>query len=149
MGDINLTQDEADALIAMPKQRENEDEWEYPLFGGSISIPLVASDKREGFLLDISRGKIDLLKGKHQNRARKIIALARLDFGGSPHRNPDGEEIACPHLHLFREKYGDKWAFPVPGDKFSNIEDVEQTLQDFMRFCNIIKPPLIKKGLFI
>jgi hypothetical protein len=139
----------ADALIAMPKQRENEDEWEYPLIGGSISIPLIAYDKREKFLLDISRGKIDLLRGKHQNRTRQTIVLARLDFGGSPHRNPDGEEIACPHLHLYRENYADKWAFPVPEDKFNKLEDVWHTLQDFMRYCNIIKVPIIKKGLFI
>ncbi|MFW9280162.1 DUF6978 family protein [Glaesserella parasuis] len=26
--------------------------------------------------------------------------MVRLDIEGPPHRNPDGEEIICPHIHL-------------------------------------------------
>jgi hypothetical protein len=80
-------------------------------------------DKREHFHLDVSRGRIDLLKGKYQNRSRQAIILVRLDFGGKPHRNPDDEEIACPHLHVYREGYGDKWAMPVPPDRFPDVTD--------------------------
>jgi len=116
--------------------------------GGSICIPLIAADKREHFLLDISRSRIDLLKGKYQNRARQVVVLVRLDFGGAPHRNPDDEEIACPHLHVYREGYGDRWAVPIPMDSFPNVADLWQTLQDFMRYCNITQPPSIQRGLF-
>jgi hypothetical protein len=100
-------------------------------------------------VLDVSRGQIDLLRGKYQNRGRQVVVLIRLDFGGAPHRNPDGKEIACPHLHLYQEGFGDKWAIEVPKDKFPNIADLWQTLQDFMRYCNIVEPPFIKRGLFI
>lgn len=148
MAEINLTQAEADALIAMDKLRVNDDRWNYPGLGGSISIPLSSIDKRENFILDISRGKIDLLKGPYQNRSRQVVVLVRLDFGGQPHRNPDDREIASPHLHLYREGYGDKWAIPIPANKFPNISDLWQTLEDFMRYCNIIEPPIIEKGLF-
>jgi hypothetical protein len=147
MVDIDLTQAEADALIALPKFKENNEVWEYPSLGGSISIPLVSSDKREKFHLDISHGRIDLLKGKHQNRARQCCILVRLDFGGSPHRNPDGIEIPCPHLHLYREGYGDKWAVSTPIGHFPNTSDIWQTFQDFMKYCNVISPPLIQRGL--
>lgn len=75
------------------------------------------------------------------------MILARLDFGGAPHRNPDGEEIGSPHLHLYREGYGDKWAFPVPDHHFANPNDPWLALQDFMRFCNIVEPPVIRQGL--
>jgi len=149
MADIDLTQAEADALIAMPKSRLNDDEWDYPGTGGAITVPLVSDDKREGFLLDISRGQIDLLKGKYQNRGRKVVILVRLDFGGPLHRNPDDTEISCPHLHLYREGYGDKWAFSVPPGKFSNLGDLWQTLEDFMKYCNVTQPPRIRKGLFV
>ena len=54
MPDINLSQVEADALIAMPKYSENNNVWHYPGLGGAVSIPLFSSDKRERFLLDIS-----------------------------------------------------------------------------------------------
>jgi hypothetical protein len=106
VADIYLTQAEAEALIAMEKHRFDDARWDYPGLGGSINIPLVSSDKREDFLLDISRGKIDLLKGTYQNRSRQIVVLVRLDFGGRPHRNPDDEEIPSPHLHIYREGYG-------------------------------------------
>ncbi|MBI5468390.1 MAG: hypothetical protein HY891_04580 [Deltaproteobacteria bacterium] len=148
MAEINLTQAEADALIAREKRRIDDERWNYPGLGGSISIPLVSLDKREKFLLDISRGKIDLLKGSYQNRSRQVIVLVRVDFGGQPHRNPDDKEIPSPHLHIYREGYGDKWATLIPADRFSNISDSWQTLEDFMIFCNIIEPPLIDRGLF-
>ena len=75
------------------------------------------------------------------------MILARLDFG-PPHRNPDGEEIGSPHLHLYQEGFGDKWACPVPQDRFPNLSDPQLMLKDFVHFCNIVKPPVIRWGLF-
>lgn len=148
MAEINLTQSEADALIALEKHRADDRQWDYPDLGGSISVPLVSPDRREQFVLDVSRGRIDLAKGTYQNRGRQVVVLVRLDFGGAPHRNPDGQEIASPHLHLYREGYGDKWAFAVPADRFPNLGDAWRTLDDFMRYCNVVEPPAIQRGLF-
>ena len=148
MADINLAQGEADALIAMEKHRVNEDWHDFPALGGSLVIPLQSADRRERFLLDISQGRIDLLKVRMQNRTREIVVLVRLDLGGAPHRNPNGEEVPCPHLHVYREGYGDKWAFPVPAEDFEAISDLWQTLEDFLHFCNITRPPHIQLGLF-
>jgi hypothetical protein len=147
MAEIDLTQDEADRLIAMPKLRTNDDVTYYPNPGGSLAIPLRSDDRTEDFLLDIRRGRIDLMKATYQNRARKTIVLVRLDLKGAPHRNPDGEEIACPHLHIYREGYGDKWAGPLPADGFSDSADQWTALLDFMRYCNITQPPDIQKGI--
>jgi len=83
-----------------------------------------------------------------QNRGRQVVVLVRLDLGGAPHRNPDDEEIPVPHLHLYREGYGDKWAVPVPADRFSNLADIWVTLEEFMRFCSVTQPPYIERGLF-
>ena len=148
MTDINLSQSEADALIAMEKYRVNEIQWDYPSLGGTVSIPLRSEDKREEFSLDMSRGKIDLKKTKYQNRARQVVVLVRVDLGGPSHRNPDDSEVATPHLHIYREGYGDKWATHLPSDSFSNVADQWQVLQDFMRFCSIVEPPMIRRGLF-
>lgn len=148
MADINLTQAEADALISMEKHRANEERADFPMDGQSVVLLLQSADGREQFLLDLSRGRIDLLKVKMQNRGRQVVVLVRLDLGGAPHRNPDGEEVPVPHLHVYREGYGDKWAVPVPADRFSNVSDVWTTLEDFMRFCNITQPPHIQLGLF-
>lgn len=150
MAEIDLTQPEADALIAMEKYRVDDAPVDHPEAGESLSIPLVSPDGRERFVLDITRaGRIDLVKGTYQNRGRQVVVLVRLDFGGQPHRNPDGEEVASPHLHLYREGFADKWAIPLPLDRFANPADRWQVLQDFMRFCRITKPPLLQKGLFL
>ena len=148
MADPNITQAEADALIAMEKHRINEDRKDFPMGGQSLVLPLQSSDKREQFLLDLSRGRIDLLKVKMQNRGRQVLVLVRLDLGGAPHRNPDDEEIPAPHLHVYREGYGDKWAIPVPADRFTATTDLWTTLEEFMRFCSITQPPHIERGLF-
>ena len=143
-----LTQAEADMLMALKKRRSDTIQRDYPSLGGAVLAPLISIDGRERFSLDLRRGRIDLAKGTYQNRGRQIVVLARLDFGGAPHRNPDGKEIGSPHLHLYREGYGDKWAFPIPEDRFANLKDLWITFDDFMRFCNIVAPPIIRRGLF-
>jgi hypothetical protein len=148
MADLNPTQADADALIALEKHRINDDRHDFPFGGGSLVLGLQSPDKREQFFLDISRGKIDLRKGKYQNRARQVIVLVRLDFGGKPHRNPDDEEVPSPHLHIYREGFGTKWAVPAPTDIFPDTTDLWQTLHEFMRYCNITQPPHIVQGLF-
>lgn len=149
MADINLTQKEADALIKMEKHRLDDCSYDFPMRGAGLSVPLQSPDKREQFLLDIGRGRIELLKGTYQNRARQVVVLVRLDFGGPPHRNPDDTEVPTPHLHIYREGFGDKWAEPAPSDKFPDTTDLWRTLEDFMRFCNITQPPRIERRLFL
>lgn len=148
MAEINLTQEEANVLIAMEKHRANEDRSDFPMRGQSLTLPLQSADRREQFLLDLSRARIDLQKVKMQNRGRQVVVLVRLDLGGAPHRNPDGEEISVPHLHLYREGFGDKWAMPLPLDQFRNAADVRMTFEDFLLFCNITQPPHVERGLF-
>ncbi|MBN1829621.1 MAG: hypothetical protein JW884_10825 [Deltaproteobacteria bacterium] len=148
MSNIDLTQAEVEALLSMNKVKLNDDIHDYPDQGGSIRIPLISENRREEFMLDVSRGRIELSKGTLQNRTRQVVVLVRLDYGGSPHRNPDGAEMPCPHLHIYREGYGDKWAVPVPSDRFSHIGDDWETLHDFINFCNIVDIPNIRKGLF-
>jgi hypothetical protein len=148
MADITLTQAEADALIAIEKHRVNDERSDFPMRGQSLTVPLQSFDRREQFLLDLSRGRIDLLKVKMQNRGRQVVVLVRLDLGGAPHRNPDGEEISAPHLHVYREGYGDKWAMALPADRFRDPVDVLATYEDFLAFCSVTKPPNIEPGLF-
>jgi hypothetical protein len=99
-------------------------------------------------MLDVSRAEIKLTKATFQNRARQAIVLMRLDLDGSPHRNPDGTEVPCPHLHVYREGYGDKWAVPAPADRYTNPLDLLSTFEAFMTQCNIRNPPDVQKSLF-
>ncbi len=76
------------------------------------------------------------------------MVLVRLDIEGAPHRNPDGQEVPTPHIHVYREGYGDKWAVAVSPKDFSDTTDVFQAMEDFMSYCNITQPPVIERGLF-
>lgn len=113
-----------------------------------MRVPLLSPDKRESFFLDITRSQVKLTKGRYQNRARGVTTLARLDFAGAPHRNPDDEEIPCPHLHLYREGYGDRWAMPSPAEQFSDTGDPWLLLLEFIQFVNVTVPPDIRRGPF-
>lgn len=148
MADVNLTQAEADTLIAVEKHRVSDDRSSFPTAGEKMEIPLQSADRREQFVLDLSRGRIDLAKVKMQNRGRQVVVLVRLDLAGAPHRNPDDEDIPAPHLHVYREGFGDKWAMHVPPNHFRDTTDVWVTFEDFLRFCNITRPPLVERGLF-
>jgi hypothetical protein len=134
-------------LLTMQKRRKEATTYRLPGHRGRLAVPLEALTGREAFMLDISRGGISLEKRTYQHRGRHTLILARLDFG-NPHRNPDDQEVGVPHVHLYREGFHDKWAFPVPADHFSNVGDLWQTLLDFMRFCNVIEPPEFDRELF-
>jgi hypothetical protein len=159
--DPMLTQTEADRLIALPKKTGSSDRYAFPKPGSGIAIPLTSLDDRVSFLLDVTRGRIRLSKCTFQNRYKQVIILVRLDVDGPPHTNPsvvtvpvaylqpfNGAEVPCPHLHLFVEGFGDRWAIPAPSKPFSDPSDLFATLAQFMQYCNVVKPPLIDGVLF-
>jgi hypothetical protein len=148
MADIGITQAEADGLIEMQKQFAEAKDWTFPAAGQRIALDLTSLDKRESFVLDVTRAQIKLTKATYQNRARGAIILMRLDLDGPPHRNPDGEEIPCPHLHTYREGFGDKWAVPAPVDRYTNTVDLFSTCEAFMQHCNITGWSKMQRGLF-
>lgn len=118
----------------------------------SISIPpgsdetyeLATLDDRETFLLDIWRGTLRLTKLKFQNRVRTIVVLVRLDVDGAPHTNPDGQRLSGTHMHLFKEGYDDKWAYPIDDKLFTLLSDPGTTFQEFCAFCKIDSPPAVQ-----
>lgn len=103
MADLELTQAEADALIGMEKHHVENTKLDFPAPGDRLVIPLVSADKRENFLLNVTRFQIKVTKATYQTRARQAVVLLRLDIAGPPHRIPDGQEIPCPHRHVYRE----------------------------------------------
>jgi len=141
-----LTQQEADALLRLEKHCYESRQFEYPDLGGSLQIPLFSSDRRVAFSLDIQKGRITLSKNTYQTRTKAII-LVRLDIGGPSHRNPDDEEIACPHIHIYKEGYGDKWAYPLPDD-LGDASDYWELLFRFMDYCHIATKPNIMRRSF-
>jgi hypothetical protein len=76
MAEISLTQDEADALIAMEKRRADERTWRFEP-ACHLAIPLFSSDRRHSFFLDITRGRIKLSQASFHTRTHQSIPLMR------------------------------------------------------------------------
>ncbi|GMO54268.1 MAG: hypothetical protein Ta2C_07290 [Candidatus Endomicrobiellum trichonymphae] len=142
MPEINLTQKEADRLIAVQKTIVPQvRRIDVPSPSQHIHIPVKSVDKKEEFIIDFSRKSIKIQKTTKQLRLREVVILLRLDINAAPHRNPDNTELENSHLHVYREGFSDKYAIDVPKDKFSDIDNLEQTFIDFLEYCNIEKIP--------
>ena len=142
-----LSQQRADALIALPKRCADVSPINFPLPGESLRLDVASDDGSESFIIDVNRkGKIKLTKCTYQERYAVIEILLRLDVDGPPHENPDGVEVPCPHLHVYREGYGTKWAQPAPAE-FGDTFDLARTLHDFMQYCHVQEIPDIQRGV--
>lgn len=116
MTDVDLTQAEADRLIAVdkyPLKANEHHRYTFPNADGTrLEIPFTSVDKKEDFILNFRRRKIVLGKRNHLLRAKKTIPLVRFDVDGPPHLNPNGETIEETHIHIYREGFGDAGHIP-------------------------------------
>ena len=142
-----LDQPTIDRLLALEKQLESAAVIDFPVQNTKKQLDVRSVDGFEGFLIDVNRsGQIKIPKCTYQERYNVIEILLRLDIDGSTHENPDGVEVPCPHLHINREGFGTKWAFPIPVE-FTNPADLVQTLKEFLQYCRIQDIPLINPPL--
>ncbi len=139
-----LTQAEADQLMQMAKHFVRPPATITIPPGADDTYELADSNDREKFLLDIWRGTLRLSKLKFQNRVRATVVLVRLDVDGAPHTNPDGVRLSGAHVHLFKEGYDDKWAYPADPKTFTLLSDPGKTLHDFCGYCKIESPPPVQ-----
>lgn len=133
-----LPQPRANAFLAARKIKATETNFHLTsTILKPVSIPLIApAIAGEAFSLDVTQKRI-VLKLKCQLRSTThSVILARLDFA-SPHRNPDGTTVGVPHLHVYREGYGDRFAYEVPPGMLKNPDDPLQVLLDFLANYNI------------
>lgn len=131
-----LTQDEADQFIAERKRFAAQTAVPIPP-GVRNAYDLTGTDTGTAYLLDVHRGSLKLSRVMFQNRVRVAVVLVRVDVNGAPHTNPDQQRIDGSHVHVYREGYEDKWAYPLDPTVFSDPGDITTVLQDFCRFCNI------------
>ncbi len=139
-----LTQAEAEQLIQMVKHFVNAPAVISIPPGADDTYELAGPNDREKFLLDVWRGTLRLTKLRFQDRVRTVVVLVRLDVDGAPHSNPDGERMAGTHLHIFREGFDDRWAYPVDPTVFTLLSDSGTTFQEFCAFCKIESPPPVQ-----
>jgi hypothetical protein len=138
-----LSQQEADDLLAMKKEREENKIYSFPTGGERLCVPLISCDKKHRFLLDIHSSRVLISKYSFQTRLN-IILLLRLDIDGRPHVNPDGTDVGRTHIHRYRAGSGLDWAEPLP-EPFGKTDEVLSLLHFFMDTCTIVNKPKIQK----
>lgn len=146
-----LSQQEADWLLGIPKWCVGDGVVDFPPPAGEkVIVPVESPDHSVQFSLDILRsGRIISIarKGKYQTRARGCQVLARVEFNGPVHCNPDGTKVPCPHLHRYRAGYGLKWASPLPLGGVLPSHSPFDMLLAFMHYCNIGRVPSFELGI--
>lgn len=148
-----MEQGTADYLISLEK-RIVEPYASFPSSNEKITFNVQSLDGSEAFLLDINRaGSIRISRCTFQERYNITIALIRLDLDeNKPHQNPDGAIINGPHIHIYREGYGDRWAYPInelDPCPFSNTSDLLTSFIEFCGYCNIGSIPDIQGSLYL
>ena len=152
-----LTQAEADMLLHMLKEFLDSEPLQFtktqPM---NYDRLLHSADRREQFVLSIERGRLNRIRLKYQTRARQVIVLARLELNGPAHHNPPesphrpGQRIAGPHMHLYRENFGDRIAYEladVPDLIVRDLGSGVSCLEDFLRFIGVREWPAIQLSL--
>ncbi|MAT16276.1 MAG: hypothetical protein CMJ46_13515 [Planctomyces sp.] len=142
-----LKQEEVEKLLSMPKKLTAVTSIQFPILDEYIELDANSVDESERFIFDVSRkGRFKLLKCTYQERYLKTEALLRLDVDGPPHTNPDGQRIECPHLHIYREDFGDRWAIPAPPNLVI-ANDLVRTLKNFLSYAKVVEIPRIQRGI--
>lgn len=106
-----------------------------------------SSVSKETFLLDFYRGGFELSRYTVNKRFRQTIIMLRYDNGGR-HTNPDGVSFEGKHVHLYREGFNDKFAFPVYEIGINDTDPMETIFRKIMLYCNVRKIPSIEIPMF-
>ena len=145
---MTLTQSEYDYIMSQDKVFDDPDT---TIRLGPAPIQwtrqINSSVNKEIYLLDFYRGSFELTKYTINKRYRQTITLLRYDNGGR-HTNPDGEIFEGAHVHLYREGFNDKFAFPVSKIGIDATDAMESVFHKIMYFCKINRVPDIELTMF-
>lgn len=132
----DLTQYECDCLFKLNKEFEDNQTIELSPPPLQWVRKIKSTTTGDTFLLDFWRGSFRLQKYTFNHRCRQSIILLRFDNHGE-HTNPDGIKITGPHVHIYREGFGDKYAFPVSEINIKQGDTMDDVLREILLYCNI------------
>ncbi len=146
---MTFTQAEFDYILGLQKSFKEDDEIVLGPPPLKWSREIVSNSTKDFFTLDFYRGSIEIRKYTYNKRFRNAIVLLRYDAMGR-HTNPpeaDGVSFDGPHVHIYREGFDDKWAFPVSKIGLNGTDSIDEVLTGLLNYCNI-EAPTIKLSLF-
>ncbi|HMO80956.1 MAG TPA: hypothetical protein PKD24_09200 [Pyrinomonadaceae bacterium] len=144
---MSITQEEFDYLIEQEKIFDELDPIELAPAPKEWTRSLTAPETKEKFLLDFRRSGFELTKYTYNKRYRQTIILVRYCSTGR-HTNPDGEPFSGPHVHLYREGFSDKFAFPISELGIDHNDRMDVVLEKLLAYCNVTSSPMILPPLY-
>lgn len=109
-----------------------------------------ATSSHNLFIIDINRqGRRDYLTLQMRHGIKKNKVLVRLDLTGPSHTNPRGDyplagkKIPCPHMHIAKEGYDDRIAYPLDHEYVKmffdkdELNDLVKITKNFLNYINI------------
>ena len=140
---MTLTQREADTLREIEKSFINPSSVRFPERRETKLYPLwyrYDNRRKDDMAISAYRGKKNPKKVSFRLLYAQGIILVRVDTQDpTPHTNPDGTRIEPgePHIHIYKEGFGDKFAYPLPAE-FNYTDDVIDLFMDFLSYSHII-----------
>jgi hypothetical protein len=141
-----LTQKEYQTLMRLAKSFEDSTIIELGPAPQHWTRQLKAVASTELFKFDFNRGRLEL-RYTYNLRRNQTTVLFRYDQEGR-HTNPDGEQFSGPHVHIYKESYDDKFAYPVSEIGVLPSDSIAEVLAKVAVYCNIVDLPSIQNPLF-
>lgn len=133
-----LTDKDFQSLIKMIKQiRTKENTIPFPQPGKHLKIEVEDENRNENFIIDVNRKGASLKITKCTFQTRHLIPIIRIDIDGPPHPNPDGTIIPCPHIHLYKEGYNLRIAYPLEKEMIADTNNLLEILIRFLEYNSI------------
>lgn len=145
----NLTDKEFKYLLSLEKELIDIGELDFSAWRRWVR-ELKSITTKDIFLVDYNRLNIEIKKITLQNRYRQSTVLIRYDHWWT-HRNPDGTDwklLEWPHVHIYKEWFDDKWAFPLSILDLTWEEVIEDILEKILEYINVKNIPTIKRSFF-
>lgn len=147
---MSLSQDEFNHLIKLKKKFQDSDAIELGPHPIEWQKKIVSTESKDTFIMDFRRASIEVKKYTFNKRFRTAVVLLRFDSHGR-HTNPPGTDEKIfngPHVHLYREGFEDKWAFPVEELGVKDASSMLDVFNQITNYCNIEKIPNVNQSLF-
>jgi hypothetical protein len=136
MGNMRLNQAEADGLIKVKKIFLDKT----PL---TVNRPYNEQrelkserDPYEVFYLNVTQTRIEFGKYGTVTRFFQIPLVRACINPDARHENPDGEILSGSHIHIYKQGYADKFAYPLKEHGFDDMLIVP-FIKKFLEYCNI------------
>lgn len=142
---MSITQDSFAHLMSLDKSFEDMSDIS---LDGRWAKEIISNESKDVFILHYTVGRLCLDKFSYNKNYRKSIPLLRF-CSSKRHTNPDGTVFEGAHVHVYREGFGDKVAFPIEEIGLTDIDLSKGTvLESFLDYCNVTRRPRIINQLF-